>query len=126
MMPADRNPLRYSAKTSPRYFTVPSNITSVDPAISGATKDIYNEYIGTQHKNGIDGLLAVFRGSQNLELLTERLTNHCDHLLMIVSQHHANLIQCNSPRKRTRDEIVLFADLSPLSFVTVTLRAIFN
>jgi hypothetical protein len=32
-MPSDRNPSRYLAKTSPRYFVVPSSIKSVDPAI---------------------------------------------------------------------------------------------
>jgi putative transposase len=37
-MPSDCNPSRYLAKTSPRYFTVPSSIRSVDPAICGVTK----------------------------------------------------------------------------------------
>jgi hypothetical protein len=37
-MPSDRNPSRYLAKTSPRYFTVPSSMRSVDPAIWGVTK----------------------------------------------------------------------------------------
>ena len=102
------------------------SITATYPGASAETLQNTVTAVIEQQLNGIDGLLAVFRGGQNLELLAERLTNHCDHLLMIVSQHHANLIQCNSPRKRTRDEIVLFADLSPLSFVTVALGAIFN
>ena len=39
-------------------------------------------------KNGIDGLLAIFRGAYNLEFFFDGLAHCCDHLLMVISEHH--------------------------------------
>ena len=52
-------------------------------------RDIDDECIGIQRKNGIGGLLTIFRSAHNLELLTERLASYCDHLLMMLSVLHS-------------------------------------
>jgi hypothetical protein len=78
-------------------------------------------------KNRTDGLLAIFYGAHNLELLTERLAHSCDRLLVIISEHHTNLAHGNPPEnKDTHDQIVLLADLSLLSLATVPLGAIYR
>jgi hypothetical protein len=71
---------------------------------------------GFSVRTGIDGLLAVFHGANNLELLAECLPNYCDHLLMIISEHHTNLGHgtpfgnVEHEIKGTHHEIVLLAD----------------
>jgi hypothetical protein len=72
---------------------------------------------GFRVNNGIDGLLAILHGADNLKLLAECLANYWDHLLMIISEHHTNLGH-GSPFgnvdheiKGIHREIVLLADL---------------
>jgi hypothetical protein len=95
-------------------------------------QDIDDERIGIQRKNGIDGLLAIFHGAHNLERLTECLANYCDHLLMIISEHHTNFAHGNPfgnvdrGNEDTHGQIVLSADLSLLSLATVPLGAIYR